>query len=70
MPEALHRSVTRRARDALGLTFVARGFDIRVEVPLDGTMNEGLGKLAAACVAACPTAALSFDDSRPPAADD
>ncbi len=61
--------ITRRARDALGLTFVARGFDIRVEVPLDGTMNEGLGKLAAACVAACPTAALSCNDSRPPAGD-
>ena len=46
--------------EPLGLTFIGRGFDVRVGVPLGGALDEALQKVAAECVAACPTAALAF----------
>jgi ferredoxin len=46
--------------EPLGLTFVGRGFDVRLAVPFDNTFDEGVTQTAAACVAACPTGALSF----------
>jgi len=48
--------------EPLGLSFVGRGFDVRVGVPFDRSLEEALGKVAAECVAACPTAALAFKD--------
>jgi len=48
--------------ERLGLTFVGRGFDVRVGVPFDRSLDEALTKVAAECVAACPTAALVFRD--------
>jgi ferredoxin len=48
------------AREPLGLSFVGRGFDVELRVPFDGDMGEALGKVAAQCVNACPTAALQF----------
>ncbi|UCD52810.1 MAG: (2Fe-2S)-binding protein [Phycisphaerales bacterium] len=50
------------AGEALGLTFVGRGFDVRVAVPFEATLAEGLREAAAQCVAACPTGALAFKD--------
>jgi len=52
--------VAARAGERLGLTFVGRGFDAHVTVPLSRSLAEGLEKAAAECVAACPTAALAF----------
>ena len=49
-----------QAGEPLGLTFVGRGFDVRVAVPFEATLAEGLREAAAACVAACPTGALAF----------
>ena len=48
------------AGEPLGLTFVGRGFDVRVAVPLERPLGEALTKVAAECVAACPTAALAW----------
>jgi NADPH-dependent glutamate synthase beta subunit-like oxidoreductase len=48
------------AGEPLGLTFVGRGFDVRVAVPLERPLSEALTKVAAECVAACPTAALAW----------
>ncbi len=48
--------------EPLGLSFVGRGFDVRVGVPFDRSLEEALSKVAAECVAACPTAALAFKD--------
>jgi ferredoxin len=50
--------IAAEAKDALGLTFVGRGFDVRVGVPFEGTIEEALGEVAAKCIAACPTGAL------------
>lgn len=59
--------ITQRAGEPLGLTFVGRGFDVRVGVPFDHTLDEALARVARQCVAACPTAALSMKDDWPPA---
>jgi NADPH-dependent 2,4-dienoyl-CoA reductase/sulfur reductase-like enzyme len=48
------------AGEPVGLTFVGRGFDVRVAVPLARSLAEALTKVAAECVAACPTAALTW----------
>ena len=55
--------ITAEAGEKLGLTFVGRGFNVRVAVPFGGAMAEGLAKAARACVEACPTGALAFKDS-------
>lgn len=46
------------AKEKLGLTFIGRGFDVRVGVPFSGELNEALQKTADQCVASCPTGAL------------
>jgi len=43
-----------------GLSFVGRGFDVRVGVPFDRSFDEALAQVAEKCVEACPTAALSI----------
>jgi NADPH-dependent glutamate synthase beta subunit-like oxidoreductase/ferredoxin len=51
--------IASRAGEPLGLSFIGRGFDVRVGVPFNRSLEEALSKVAAECVAACPTAALS-----------
>jgi len=50
------------AGEPFGLTFVGRGFDVRVAVPFDHSLAEALTKAAAECVAACPTGALAHKE--------
>ena len=52
--------IAKQEGEDLGLTFIGRGFDVKVGVPLDGTLTEGLKRAAAKTVANCPTGALSF----------
>jgi len=49
-------------RDALGLTFIGRGFDVHLAVPFHASMQEGMLESARAVVAACPTGALTLRD--------
>ncbi len=49
--------------EKLGVTFVGRGFDVRVAVPFGESLAEGLRVAAAECVKACPTGALAFKDN-------
>ena len=58
-----------KAGETLGLAFVGRGFDVRVAVPFEATLAEGLREAAAQCVAACPTGALAFKDGAPAGAE-
>jgi ferredoxin len=52
--------LTELAGEPLGLTFVGRGFDVRVRAPFTPNIAEGLKKAARECVEHCPTGALSF----------
>ena len=52
--------LTELAAEPLGLTFIRRGFEMRVAAPFDHTIAEGLQKVAAECVQNCPTGALTF----------
>ncbi len=54
--------ITKRAGEKLGLTFVGRGFDVRVETPFGEPLSQGLKKAAGDCISACPTGALSWRD--------
>ena len=47
-------------QEELGLTFVGRGFDVRVAAPFNSSIEDGLKKTAAECVKHCPTGALTF----------
>ena len=49
-----------RAGEELGLTFVGRGFDVRVAVPFNRSIAQALKHSADQCVNACPTGALAF----------
>jgi NADPH-dependent glutamate synthase beta subunit-like oxidoreductase len=52
--------ISKKEESALGMTFIGRGFDVRIGVPFTETIKQGLDKTADACVSACPTGALSF----------
>jgi len=50
---------TRQAGEPLGLTMIGRGFDVRVDVPLDSTLGDAVKKTARRVAGACPTGALT-----------
>ena len=52
--------LTEMAGEPLGLTFIGRGFDVKVSVPFTQEIEAGLQKVAAECVKHCPTGALVF----------
>ncbi|MEI7955363.1 MAG: FAD-dependent oxidoreductase [Verrucomicrobiota bacterium] len=47
-------------KEALGLTFIGRGFDVHLGVPFHESMRDGLLEAARAAVAVCPTGALTL----------
>ncbi len=47
----------------VGLAFYGRGYDVRMVPPFDRPLVEALGQAAEACVAACPTAALRWQNT-------
>ncbi|MGO9113677.1 MAG: 2Fe-2S iron-sulfur cluster-binding protein [Thermoguttaceae bacterium] len=57
--------ITAAGGEDLGLTYIGRGFDVRVGVPLGHSSAEALLKVAAECVAACPTAAIAWKRNTP-----
>ncbi|MFC1838224.1 2Fe-2S iron-sulfur cluster-binding protein [Thermodesulfobacteriota bacterium] len=52
--------ITEQQKENLGLTFIGRGFDVKVSVPFDKSIKEGLTKTAGEVVKSCPTGALAF----------
>jgi len=46
--------------EPLGLSYIGRGFDVRISVPFSENLAEALKKAAAECVNACPTGAMAF----------
>lgn len=62
--------IARRYEEALGLTFVGRGFDVRTAVPLGASLAEGLRRAALECAEACPTGAIVRRHEAEEASDD
>jgi len=60
--------LTEMAAEPLGLTFIGRGFDVKVSVPFSQEIEAGLQKVAAECVEQCPTGALVFQKGTPASA--
>ncbi|MDR2438949.1 MAG: (2Fe-2S)-binding protein [Planctomycetaceae bacterium] len=56
-------NVAKKAGEEWGLTFLGRGFDVRIGVPFGESFQKALTKSASETVRLCPTAALSFDDA-------
>jgi ferredoxin len=54
--------IVARAGEEPGLTFIGRGFDVRVAVPFNRSLAEAIKRTETAemCVNACPTGALAF----------
>jgi ferredoxin len=52
--------IAAQSKEKLGLTFIGRGFDVRVAVPFDRSIDQALKHSAHQCVNACPTGALAF----------
>ncbi len=51
--------ITEKYKDDFGLTFIGRGFEVVVAVPLGESIREGLKSAALEVADACPTGALS-----------
>ncbi len=51
--------IAEQAREPLGLSFIGRGFAVRVAVPFNEEIARGLRRVARECLAACPTGALA-----------
>ena len=52
--------LTRQHQEEFGFTFIGRGFDVKVGVPFDESVQKGLEKTAAIGAKACPTGALAM----------
>ena len=54
--------VTQKHGEDFGFSFLGRGYDLKTTVSLGKTLKEGLDKVAAEVVYACPTGALSANE--------
>ena len=55
-------TLTRQHQEAYGLTFIGRGFDVKVGVPFNHEIQVGLQKTAFEVANTCPTGALAMFD--------
>ena len=54
--------IAAKERVPLGLTFIGRGFDLKVSVPPSAGLTQALDRVADESVRHCPTGALAFED--------
>lgn len=52
--------LTRQHQEEFGFTFIGRGFDVKVGVPFNESVQKGLEKTAKIVAKACPTGALAM----------
>ncbi|MFC1650118.1 2Fe-2S iron-sulfur cluster-binding protein, partial [Candidatus Latescibacterota bacterium] len=50
--------ITKKAGEKFGFTFAGRGFNVRLIVPFNESLENGLMKTAKECIKSCPTGAL------------
>lgn len=55
-------AISEKEQECHGLTFIGRGFNVRVGVPFNDTLEAGLAETADACIAACPTGAIAHKE--------
>jgi NADH dehydrogenase/NADH:ubiquinone oxidoreductase subunit G len=51
--------LTALQKEKYGFTFIGRGFDVRIGIPFDETLENRLSETALEIARACPTGALS-----------
>lgn len=54
--------ITSKNQELTGLTYIGRGFDVRIDIPFDRELSQALTQSAKECVDACPTGAISLKD--------
>ncbi len=56
--------ITQKVKELIGLTYVGRGFDVRIGIPYNESLQISLAKTAKKCAELCPTGAISlkFDE--------
>jgi NADH dehydrogenase/NADH:ubiquinone oxidoreductase subunit G len=52
--------ITEKDGEDLGLTYVGRGFDVRIGVPFNEELGSTLTKVAEKCAKHCPTGAIAL----------
>lgn len=52
--------ITEQAAEPLGLAYIGRGFDMRIDVPFNAPLSDALQRTAKQCVDACPTGAIQM----------
>ena len=52
--------LTRQHQEEFGFTFIGRGFDVKIGVPFNESVQKGLEKTAVIVAKACPTGALAM----------
>jgi ferredoxin len=52
--------ITTKNNELTGLTYVGRGFDVRIDIPFDQNLRVAITHTAVKCVEACPTGALAL----------
>ena len=52
--------IVTKEKELTGLTFIGRGFNVRIEIPFNKNLDKALTKTAHKCVESCPTGALAF----------
>lgn len=52
--------ITSKNKELTGLTYIGRGFDVKIDIPFSRELSQALVKSAKECVDACPTGAISL----------
>ena len=52
--------ITSNEKELTGLTYIGRGFTVKIDIPFNKELNEALTSTAKKCIEACPTGALAF----------
>jgi len=54
--------IVKAEKELVGLSFVGRGFDVRIDIPFNDTLDKAFSKAALLCAESCPTGAISKKD--------
>jgi NADPH-dependent glutamate synthase beta subunit-like oxidoreductase len=52
--------IATKHKEQIGLTYIGRGFDVRVQIPFGKELSEALTRTAQECANACPTGAIAL----------